>query len=332
MHLVEVGGEDIPQLPQPLPVLGGLQLLLLVGDFSCGAVPGGGHRPDEVLAPLLDALQVLPLLVEAVQQLGEGRKVLQLQAALILSGGKEGKVKGLALFSHHCCCHVMFLHIIQQFLQAVQQLFPACRSQGIQAHIGAAPCPPGQLPAHQRGQPSEGVQQPLIRLGLLRSLSQQLLQGRPVLGSGVQLVLGRGQAVEHARQQSALISIAGPQVGVHPSETVQNAAVPVQQQQIGPAADGLQHQLALYPVPQLVEGLQGEGNHPLQMGLLHRQHSASRQVLAQQHTEHGGRVWVLPGQPGELRPGMGGIGGKKQAHIPLGGTGAGPAPPASRPG
>ena len=91
VHLVEVGGEDIPQLPQPLPVLGGLQLLLLVSDLPGGAVPGGGHGADEILAPLLDALQVLPLLVEAVQQLRERGKVLQRQAALVLSGGKEGK-------------------------------------------------------------------------------------------------------------------------------------------------------------------------------------------------------------------------------------------------
>ena len=56
VHLVEVGGEDIPQLPQPLPILGGLQLLLLVGDLPGGAVPGGGHGADEILAPLLDAL------------------------------------------------------------------------------------------------------------------------------------------------------------------------------------------------------------------------------------------------------------------------------------
>ena len=114
----------------------------------------------------------------------------------------------------------MFLYGFQQFFQAVQQLFPARLAQGIQAHIGAAARPPGKLPAHQRGQSPKGVQQPLIRLSLLRSLSQQLLQCRPVLGGGVQLILRLRQAVEHAGQQGTLVGTSGSKIGVHSSETV----------------------------------------------------------------------------------------------------------------
>ena len=52
------------------------------------------------------------------------------------------------------------------------------------------------------------------------------------------------------------------------------------------------------------------------MGLLHAQDAPAHQVLAQQHTEHGGRVRVLPGQLGHLQPGVVGTGGQQQPPVP----------------
>lgn len=86
------------------------------------------------------------------------------------------------------------------------------------------------------------------------------------------------------------------------------------------AAHGLQHQAALHPVAQLVQRFQADLHHPLQVGLSDGQDAAARQMLAQQHAEHGGRVRVLPGELGQLGPGMVGIGGQQQLYVPAGGA------------
>ena len=71
LHPVEIGGDDVPLLPQLFPVKGGSQLLLLVGQLAGGTVSGVGHRLHQILAPLLDPLRRLPALIEAVQQSGK---------------------------------------------------------------------------------------------------------------------------------------------------------------------------------------------------------------------------------------------------------------------
>ena len=85
------------------------------------------------------------------------------------------------------------------------------------------------------------------------------------------------------------------------------------------AAHGLQHQAALHPVPQLVQGLQPQVHHPLHGWLDQLQQAGAGQVLAQQHAEHGGLVRVLPGDLGEMGPGVAGAGGEEQLHIACGG-------------
>ena len=204
-------------------------------------------------------------------------------------------------------------------MQAVQQPGPALGAQGIQPGVGGAPRLEVQLPAHQGGQAVEGVQQPLVPLGLLRGGGEQALQVLTALSHRVQLVLGGGELVKHAGEQGPLLGAGGAQGGLHPAHTVQNAAGLVQEDQVGPAADGLQHQLPLHPVPQLVEGLQGEDHHPLQPRLFHRQQPGAGQVLAQEHTEHGGLVRVFPAELGQLGAGMVGIGGQQQPHVPVAG-------------
>ena len=48
MHLIKVTGENISQLAQPVPVLGGGQLLFLMADLPGGAVPGVGDRFNQL--------------------------------------------------------------------------------------------------------------------------------------------------------------------------------------------------------------------------------------------------------------------------------------------
>ena len=66
------------------------------------------------------------------------------------------------------------------------------------------------------------------------------------------------------------------------------------------AAHGLQHQAALHPVPQLVQGLQPQVHHPLHGWLDQLQQAGAGQVLAQQHAEHGRRGGIVPEHPGQL--------------------------------
>ena len=99
------------------------------------------------------------------------------------------------------------------------------------------------------------------------------------------------------------------------ADAVQNAAVAVQQEEVGPVADGLQHQPALHPVAQLVQGLEAQSGHPLQGSLYNLQQPGPGHVLAQQHAEHGGLLRVLQGQGGQVEPGVGRVGRQQQAHI-----------------
>ena len=93
-HPVDVGGEDVPQLPQPLPVIGGSQLLLLDGHFP-------GHPLGKILQGFPQALGflthgvlLLPQHIGHVQQLTEG---LRLLTRPILIDGTEGKLLGVPL-------------------------------------------------------------------------------------------------------------------------------------------------------------------------------------------------------------------------------------------
>ena len=317
LHLIEVRGQDVPQLAQALPVMGGSQLLFLVGDLAGCAVPCGGHRADQILSPLLDPLQVLPFLIKAVQQGGEGGEGGALHPALILLHREEGEVGGGPVPGEEAGGEGARADSVQQALQPVQKPFTALGTQDIEPYIHGSSGLEGQFPADQGGQAAEGVQQPLVGLCLLRRGGQQGLEGGAVLGHGVQLGLGRREAVEHPGEEGPL-GASRPQAGLHPADAVQDPPLLVQQDQVGAASDGLQHQPALHPVAQLVQRLQGQGDHALQRGLGHRQDACAGQVLAQEHTKHGGRIRIFPGQLGQLGPGVAGIGGEQQPHISVG--------------
>ena len=305
MHLIEVGGDDVPILPHLLPVARSAQVCLLVGDLLGGAVAGLGHRPDEVRPPLFHPLLGLPGGVVVVQQLGEGLTAGQFHFGAILQNGQEGEVHLLPLFFQH---HRLILALQDDGAQP--QHLPG---QALGSLVG----PEGQFPGHQGGNPAEGVQQPLVlALSLGRLARHQLLQLLLPHGGEVQLARGHGVLVEEAGHHRAL----GGDIPVHPAHAVGDAPRPVQHNEVGLAADALQHQGPLHPVPQLTEGLKAELQQPLHGGLANLQNAAAQKILAQQHTEHGGRLRVLPGHSGELGSGMGGVCRQQQLHISLPGA------------
>ena len=209
------------------------------------------------------------------------------------------KSTGLPSPHQQARCKSIFICIIFEFLQLRRQPLPVA--------AGAE----GQLPRHQRRQAGEAVQQqlvPLLTQGILQHQAQLLRLYR----KGIQLVGFRRLAVKQAGQK---LPLTPAKVAVHPADAVDDAPLPVQQQEVGAAAHGLQHQAALHPVAQLVQGLQPEFQNPLQRRLVQLQNPRPLEVLAQEHAEHRGLLRVLPVEGGQVGPGMAGVGGEEQAHV-----------------
>ena len=157
------------------------------------------------------------------------------------------------------------------------------------------------------------IQEEPVRRARPLSQRQQL---RPVGGGEGPRVflprLGGGVLVKHPRQQGAGLG----QVPLHPAQAVHNPVLPIQQQEVGPAAHGFQHQTATDFVPHLIGGLDNQLHQTLHRGLAEGQDFSPRQIFPQQHAEHGGLGGVLPGQIGQLEPGPAGVGREQQAAAP----------------
>ena len=278
------------------------QIGLLVGNLLGGAVAGLGDGADEVRSPLAHPLLGLLLLVVVVQHGREALIPAQLHRRAVLKHGHKCEVKRLILPHQHCGREPLLLHGLHQPLQSVRQPLPAAGTLE------------GQLPGDEGGQAAEGVQQPtVLPLPLRGPVQHQRPQGLRLQGGGVQLAGWQGKLVEHPRHEGPL----GGQVPLHPAQAVGDPPLLIQHEQVGPPTDALQHQPALHPVTQFAEGLKPELQHPLHGGLGNVQDPSVQEVLAQQHAEHGGRLRVFPGKPGQVSPWMGGIGGQQQPHIPL---------------
>ena len=88
---MDVGGDDVAQLAQPFPVVGGFQLLFLNGQLS-------GQAGAEVLDGLADGLAllahgILPI-PDGVVHIQKRAKALCLLAVTVLADGAEGKLLG----------------------------------------------------------------------------------------------------------------------------------------------------------------------------------------------------------------------------------------------
>ena len=81
--------------PAALPIPGGLQLPGLVGQLAGRAVPGAGHRLDQILPPLVYPVGRLPALVKLVQHLGKALLGAALCLRAILEDGRTVKSTGL---------------------------------------------------------------------------------------------------------------------------------------------------------------------------------------------------------------------------------------------
>ena len=106
VHLVEVGGEDIPHLPVSLPVLSGCQFLALCPDLPGSPIPGVGQGSNQFLALLTHPLRPLPVPVKGVQKRAEGGEGFLLVEPTVLTDGQEGEVLWAVLFIERSRCEL----------------------------------------------------------------------------------------------------------------------------------------------------------------------------------------------------------------------------------
>ena len=291
---VDVGGDDVTQLAQPLPVQSCRQLLLLNGHLPLEPLAeiadGFAHR----LALLPHGIPPVPGDIEAVQKLTEG---LGLPALAVLADGAEG---------------VLFFRKIgpgkPQVLPEEQvQLFP--QSLGIRLIQPGIDIPGGKqrrLPAHQGAEAAVDIHQPLaeyIRAGGFQGQGEALCRFLP----GVQLVHRLRALIVEPRQGRA-----GAFVQADAPQAVDDPPVGTQKIEIAGPAHQLGNQRLFHMVAHLVDAVKGEPGQPLHGGLLHRHQPSAQKVLAQQHTEHGGLSGIFRGTARQMEPGRGGIGGQQE--------------------
>ena len=310
LHPVEVGGDEVPLDAELVPVLGGRVLLFLEGQLPPEAVPCRRGRPEEVRSPLAGPLLLFPGLIEGVQQGGKAGIGHTLRRPAVLAHGHAGKVQGLAVPEEADGGKALLPDPVLEVLQSPPQRAgaPHLEDPGVHIPHGLE----GELPGHEGGEAEVLVQQERVQ-GLLRRRGSKaggkarlrlLQEGKPPCGGG--------GLVEKARQHLPR----GGHVRVHPAEAVDDPALPVQQDQVGPAAHGLQHQRPPPRPAQLVGGVELNFHQPFQGRLGQARHPGPGEVLPEEHAEHGGLRRVVPENLRQLEAGGARPGVQQQALSP----------------
>ena len=304
LHAVEIGGDQLAADPQVISVLTGGQLLLLRRQLAAHTVAGGGGGLQQIPPLLLHPLRLLPLFVEVVQQVGKAVIDLRLGVGAILGNRAVGKVRQRPVPFDKRRCKGVFTHRLLPPGEHIPQGVPL-RCGGVCAAAGAD-C---QLPRHQRGYGGEGVQQPAIQRRIRRGALQQ--GGKLLLRHGQRraLILPGGQTVKKPRQHLPVLL----RLQIHAAQTVDDAAVPVAEDEIGAAGHPLPHQRKAAALPHLVGGQHGQRHHTLQRLLPDGLDDAAGQVLAQEHTEHRRLGRVVPQLLRQVDAGLVGPGVEEQA-------------------
>ena len=312
LYLVQICRDNIPQAAQPLPVKGGLQLLLLVDQLS----PHPGELVAEGLMQALGLgphpLRLGPAAVEVLQQLRKGGELVLLHVALILPDGPEGKIFSLP-GQQQTGRHKALRQTAQRPVQGRRQS-PAIQRR--QIRIGASRCQPSQLPANQGGNPRVAIRKPAVQGRGMIYRQQRGLQRRGRLFPQIQFALRGRVPVEQPRQDLPLFG----HLQIHPAQAVNDAAVRPHQNQVGVAAHELQIQVLFTQHPQLVGALHAQLHRPLHRKLPQPKNPAPRQMLSQQHTEHGGLGRIFVAALGVVKPGM--VGRSRQQQLSVSGAGA----------
>ena len=152
---VEVGREDVPQLAQTLPVVGGFQLLFLNGQLF-------GQAAAQILNGLAHGLTLLPhgvlLIPDGVVHIQQLAKGLGAAALAVFPDGAEGELLRRAVREGVIIRRGVAYVLVEEQQQLVGG---GVHVQRIDAGIRASGGVQRRLPAHQRGQAANGVHQPV---------------------------------------------------------------------------------------------------------------------------------------------------------------------------
>ena len=152
---MEVGREDVPQLAQTLPVVGGFQLLFLNGQLF-------GQAAAQILNGLAHGLTLLPhgvlLIPDGVVHIQQLAKGLGAAALAVFPDGAEGELLRRAVREGVIIRRGVAYVLVEEQQQLVGG---GVHVQRIDAGIRASGGVQRRLPAHQRGQAANGVHQPV---------------------------------------------------------------------------------------------------------------------------------------------------------------------------
>ena len=307
---VEVGREDVPQLAQTLPVVGGFQLLFLNGQLFRQAAA-------QILNGLAHGLPLLPhgaLLIPDgvvhVQELSEGRGAA---ALAVFPDGAEGELLGRAVREGVIIGRGVAYVLVEEQRQLVGG---GVHVQRINAGIRASGGKQRRLPAHQGGQSAQGIHQPVGQNVRPGGCEQVYITLRIPLRGVVQKVQlhNRLRRLIHETRQCRPF---GAFVKADAPQTIQNPPLRGQQIQIAGASHQLGYQCFLHRKAHLVGAVEPERCCPLHGGLGDSRQLRSQKMLAQKHTEHGRLRRILRRSRRQVQPGGGGVGGEKQLFPPL---------------
>ena len=291
---MDVGGDDVAQLSQSLPVQGGGQLLLLDGQLPADALAEVIDGLADRLALLAHGVGPVPEGVEGVEKLGEALGPL---AFAVLEDGAEGEVFRHAVPAPDEIRGGVVQVLREEQVELLRGVGPQIVRPGVQIP-GGKNC---RLPADQGGKSAQIVHEPVTELVRTGGAEQQV-KIRHIHGPGVQLRHRPGGLVVQARKGGTIAL-----VQAHPAQTVENSSVGAEKIDVAGPAHQLADQALLDRVAHLVGAVEGKGRAALHGGLLDSTQPRAAEVLAQEHTEHGRLCGIFGGGGGQVEPGRGGI-------------------------
>ena len=302
---MEVGREDVPQLAQTLPVVGGFQLLFLNGQLF-------GQAAAQILNGLAHGLTLLPhgvlLIPDGVVHIQQLAKGLGAAALAVFPDGAEGELLRRAVREGV----IIGCGVAQMLMEEQRQLVGGrVHVQRIDAGVRASGGVQRRLPAHQGGQSAQGIHQPVgqnVRPGGSEYVYITLCITLRGTVQQVQLHDRLRRLIHETRQRCPL----GAFVKADAPQAVQNPPLRGQQIQIAGASHQLGHQRLLHRKAHLVGAVEAERCRPLHGGLGNFCQLCPQKVLAQKHTEHGRLRRILRRSRRQMQPGGGGVGSKKQ--------------------
>ena len=268
-------------------------LLLLRGELAAHAVAGARRRLEEVLPLLADAVRLLAPGVEVVEQLGKALRRLLLHGALVLKDRPIGEVRGLSVPAQEHREEILRADGTLPRGKALPERIFVPTAARIRRPAGAV----DQLARDERRDGRVGIEQPPVERLLRRGLRKQLQKLLPLRRQRRALVLRGRQVVKQSRQHLPLLR----HLKIDAAQTVDDVSVRRAENQVRPPPHRFENQAEAALLAELVECLDLQLHHALELCLTQRRDAPAGEILAQQHAEHGRLAGVVAQQARQVQ-------------------------------